>query len=251
MNCRLLFLPLLMLASLAVAQEPTDTQRQEAVRTGKPALPYIAVTLAFPGGTLGEFVGQIRAAEPVANIVLAPAAAAARLPAIDLRGAGLDQALESACAVAQSDVLIRVKDFRGPGQAVYTITATEPTIAVASGRPGPSGPSGPSGPVTTMLAGARRETTEVHSLNRLLDPKDGTGFAATTVLSAIEAAVGVDGQLAALRFHKESGLLIFRGTAEQVSTVRDVLGSLERDVQDRRKAMAPRPAATEPAKSDK
>jgi hypothetical protein len=248
MNCRPLFLPLLMLASLAVAQEPTDTQRQEAVRTGKPALPYIAVTLAFPGGTLGEFVGQIRAAEPVANIVLAPGAAAARLPAIDLRGAGLDQALESACAVAQSDVLIRVKDFRGRGQAVYTITATEPTIAVASGRPGPSGPSGP---VTTMPAGARRETTEVHSLNRLLDPKDGTGFTATTVLSAIEAAVGVDGQLAALRFHKESGLLIFRGTAEQVSTVRDVLGSLERDVQDRRKAMAPRPAATEPAKSDK
>lgn len=251
MTIRPLF-PVLLLHLCAAAQDPAPAPRPQepaprpqapdARPVGReypgPAAPGpksvgsaapVLVTMSFPGGTLADFCDAIRAKEPRANIVLAPLAAGARLPAMDLRGAGLDQALEGACAIAESAALIRIKDFRGAGEPVFTITAQEPVMTV--GKIGPDGKMSTGSMPGTL---PRTETTEVFSLNRLLDPKDGSGFPVTTVLSAIETATG-DQALTAMRFHKESGLLIARGRAEQLGLVRDVLISLERDVMDRRK----------------
>lgn len=210
------------------AQDPVTPPPPAAAKSAGPA--PVVVTLAFAGGSLADFCALIRAKEPRANIVLAPLAAAAKLPAMELRGAGLEQALEGACAIAESQAQIRMKDFRGPGEPVFTITAQEPVMTV--------GKMGPGGSTTTgavPVAATRQEAAEVYSLNRLLDPKDGSGFAVTTVLSAIEVATGGEQALAALRFHKDSGLLIVRGRPDQMAIVRDVLTSLERDVMDRRK----------------
>lgn len=240
MSIRSLSFSCLLLTLPAVAQ---DVAGAPAAATPKSQVQHIVVSMSFAGGTLADFCAQIRAAEPRANIVVATLAADAQLPAMQLRGAGLEQALEGACAVAQSPMLIRMKDFRGPGEPVFTIMAQEQGQAAANGRPPAAG-----NPVAASSAKARPEVSEVYSLNRLLEAKDTSGFAVTTVLSAIEAAVG-ERQLATLRFHKESGLLILRGTQDQVALVRDVLGSLERDVMDRRKLDAARKGSqAEPAK---
>jgi hypothetical protein len=224
-------------------QEPAPSSRPQepdpklaAAKSGNVGQPVpVVVTLSFPGGSLADFCNAIRAKEPRANIVVAPLAAGAKLPAMELRGAGLDQALEGACAIAESTALIRIKDFRGPGEPVFTITAQEPVMAV--GKVGPDGKMSSAGSMPGSLP--RTELTEVFSLNRLIDPKDGSGFPVTTVLSAIETATG-DQALAAMRFHKESGLLIVRGRQEQLGLVRDVLGSLERDVRERAKQQNPK-----------
>lgn len=236
-------LALFCLALPLFAQEP-DAAKPAA---GKARPEPVLVTMKFGGGTLADFCSQIRATEPRVNIVLAPLAANAKLPVMDLRGAGLEQALESACLVAESSALIRMQDFRGPGEPVFTITAQEPVMTV--------GKMGPSGPATTGSMPAslpRSETTEVYSLNRLLDPKDGSGFTVTTVLSAIETATGGEQALASMRFHKESGLLIVRGRGDQLALVRDVLAMLDRDVVDRRKQdNARKGIPNEPAKEAK
>lgn len=111
MTIRTLSFALLLSTLPAVAQDPTGSAPPAAKA---PAPAPVTVTLAFAGGTLAEFCAQLRSFEPRANIVVAPLAADAKLPPMELRGAGLEQALEGACAIAESKALIRMKDFRGP-----------------------------------------------------------------------------------------------------------------------------------------
>jgi hypothetical protein len=186
------------------------TRAQAAVR------PPVLVTLKFAGGTMGEFVTMLRQLEPKANVMVAAAAADATLPALDLRGAGLGQVLESACAVAESHREIRVKESRGPGESVYAITAR---VLPPSQDP----------------FAARAQRTQVFSLARLIEGKDGTALSAATVLSAIETAVGGPELLTALRYHKESGALFVRGTEEQLGVVSELLVQLDRDAESRRR----------------
>ena len=110
----------------------------------------------------------IRAKEPRANIIVADGARDARLPAIELRGAGLDQTLEAACAAATSNNTIRVKEFGGVGEPVFTIIANAPVVKIA-------GP-GAQGEAQLPAAAANRSVAQVYSLNRLLDDHDGMGL---------------------------------------------------------------------------
>lgn len=214
MHIRSLALSCLLLTLPAGAQ---DAVTPPAGASPKPQAPVVTITLTYAGGTLADFCAQIRAREPQANIVVATLAGDARLPAMELRKAGLDQALEGACAIAESNYQIRMKDFRGPGEPVYTITAHAPATV-----PG--------------VATGKKEGTEVFSLGRITDDSErGIGLAHTTVLSAVEAAVGRDRALASLLYHKESGLMIVRGSAEQLSIVNDVLRNLTQDVDARRR----------------
>ncbi|MCU0867100.1 MAG: hypothetical protein MUC36_25230 [Planctomycetes bacterium] len=193
-----------------ISQPDRPKQNQPAGR------PPVVVTLKFPGGTLGEFVAMLRQLEPKANVMVAAAAADAVLPALELRGAGLSQVLQSACAVAESHLEIRVKETRGEGEAVFAITA----------RALP--------PAQDPFA-ARAQRTKVFSLSRLLEGKENAGLAPATVLSAIETAVGGPDLLTALRYHKESGVLIVRGTDEQIGVCSELLLQLERDAEARRR----------------
>lgn len=230
MHIRSLALSCLLFTLPANAQE---TAPPPAPAPAKPQAPAVTITLTFAGGTLADFCAQIRAKEPLANIVVATLAGNARLPAMELRQAGLDQALEGACAIAESNYVIRMKDFRGPGEPVYTITAHAPNPAVG---PAPS----------------KKDGTGVFSLNRLTDDSGrGAGLTYTTVLSAVETAVGGERALAALLYHKESGLMIVRGSAEQLSVVNDVLRNLDRDVEARRRPDNQKRGPTPPSGEDK
>jgi hypothetical protein len=208
----LLSFPLAAQADPAVAQPPR-------ARVQAPA-----VTLAFPGGTLAELVAQIREKEPRANIVVAAAAASAVLPPMELRGAGLDQVLDSACVVATGGQEVRLHGFHGGGEPVFAI------VAVAKAPE------------------ASRESvrTEVFGLGTLTEE---LGLHPETLLSAIEAAVG-EPRLVALRYHRESGLVIVRGTGEQLEVVQSVLKNVERDLLQRRVGDQSRPSGA-PAGADK
>ena len=237
-----------LLGSLPLLAQDDPTATSGTPARGAPAanVSYpipVFVTLSFQGGSLADFVAAIRKAEPKANILGAAGASSAVLPAMEIRGAGLTQVLEGACAVASGPMQVRMKEFRGPGESVFSIVAGLPSGSPTSGGK-PSGID----TVTMPMKSDRNDVSEVHSLNRLLDPKDGSGFAVTTVLSAIETAVGGEGQLTTLKFHKESGLLIVRGAPDQIQLVQAVLASLERDVVDRRKQELARKAASGPGK---
>ena len=226
---------LFLLGAALPAQEQATTSH-----TAPPKPPAVVVTLSFRGGTMAEFVAAVRAAEPKANIVVAVGAVGAKLPAIELRGAGIDQALEGACAVAEAEYPIRIKEFNGPGEPVYSITSIAPPRAqydaqgTATTNPGAPAPRSD-------------ENTQVFSLNRLTesDPRYAApeGVKVETILSAIEAGTGDEAKKAVLRYHRESGLLFLRGSRAQIGIVKELLSNLERDLQERRVRAASGPAA--------
>jgi hypothetical protein len=226
MNARCLTCSLLLLLAPLAAQEPAPAPQPPAA-AAKPREPAPTVTLTFAGGPLADFVAQLRRAEPRANIVVEPAAATAVLPPLDLRATGLDQALDAACVVAASEHTIRMKDFRGSGEPVFTILAVRQ----------PKGPE-------QVREGVR---TEVFGLARLTEGRpDDDVVPHEWVLGAIEGAVG-EPKLAALRLHRESNLLIVRGTGEQLDVAQSVLKNLERDLAERRQRRAPaQPPAEQP-----
>ncbi len=213
----------LLLALPLLAQDPAIAN---PAATPRPKPPAITVSVSFAGGTLGQFVDLLRHQEPKANILVAPPALEAVLPRLELNGAGIEQALEAACSVAESAWLVRVKEFSGGGAPVFSILVAE--------RQSPPRSSSPA-------AGGR---TQVCSLVQLTNDADkGIGIKVETVLSAIEAAT--EGQLT-LRFHRDSGLLIVRGADEQILVAREVLSELENDVK-RKRSEALRKAGVSPA----
>ena len=239
-------LPFLILLTVAVPA-------QEETRTATPANerpPAVVVNLSFKGGTLAEFVAALRAAETKANIVVATAAAGAKVPAMDLRGAGIGQALDAACVVAESEYPVRVKDFRGPGETVYSVIASAPTMMVA----GPNGPVVGTSTGNVPLAVKAEENTQVFSLNRLTEGdmrySSGEGMKVETILSAIEAGTSDEATKVVLRYHRDSGLLFLRGTRAQTNMVKELLSNLERDVQERRRRSAPNVPAPNPVAKD-
>ncbi len=216
-------LPLLFALALPLfAQEPSAP-------TSPVKPPPVIISLSFPGGTIADFVAQVRSKEAKVNIVIAEAAKGARLPAIELRGAGLDQALEAACVVAEGDHDIRVKDFRGAGEPVYSVLAT-PRQGVARG------------PATTIGPARESANTQVYSLNHLTADAPEIGFPAAVILSSIEAATAAGGEAVTVRYHKESGLLILRG-GPQLHVAHQVIESLGKDVERRRVEVARKTAA--------
>ncbi|MCA8976110.1 MAG: hypothetical protein KDC98_15415 [Planctomycetes bacterium] len=206
-----LLLPMI-LAAVCSAQDVVTTP----VRGTKMVAPI--VSMSFRGGSMADFVAAVRAAEPKANIVIQAKAANAVVPAMEIKEAGLDQVLDSACAVAESSDQIGCTEQRGNGEPVFAI--------IARNRGG----------ATTMVSSGDEESTIVLSLNRLTEGDLRTsvpGLRVETILSAIEASSHFDTKAPKLRYHQDSGLLFLRGTREQLSLGHDVLQILERDQQER------------------
>ncbi|MFN9334683.1 MAG: hypothetical protein ACK6D1_19005 [Planctomycetota bacterium] len=207
----------LLLALPLLAQQPPEPAKPAATP------PAATVRVSFAGGTFGEFVDLLRRQATGANIVMATGAIDALLPRLELNGANIEQALEAACSVAESPWPVRCVEIRGDGAPVYSILYASP----------------PPPPSSSHEAGWR---TQVYSLVQLTNDADkGIGIKVETVLSAIEAAT--EGKLA-LRFHRDSGLLIVRGVPEHIAVAREVLSELDRDV-DRRRSEA-KPKASQP-----
>lgn len=216
-----MILPLLLAAVCTAQEDPTESR----VRTVKKFSPVI--TMSFGGGTMSKFVSAIRGVEPKANIIVAASAASARVPGMEIKDAGLDQVLDSACAAAEAgELMIGCSEQRGNGEPVFAIL----------GRPRSVQQVGPGMPDD-------KDSTLVLSLNRLTESNpqlDLDGMKVATILSAIEASSHFDTKAPKLRYHEDSGLLFLHGSRAQLALAADVLQILERDQKERLKYASPR-----------
>jgi len=175
----------------------------------------VTVTMEFRGGNMARFVKELRDEEPAANIVLASKAESAMVPAMVLKNAGLEQALEGACMAAEADFEVRVKEFRGDGQPVFSIVAYEPQRAQA------------------QMSATGENMRRVFSLNNLTAkrPSGAKALQVRTILSAVDMVVSDSRKPAMVRYHEDSGLLLVAGSMTQLRVVEETLMTLERDLQ--------------------
>jgi hypothetical protein len=200
----------------------------------------VVVSFSFEGGTLKEFVAAVRKDQPKANIVLATRADSAVIPPMILRDAGVEQALEGACMAAEADFQVRVKEFRGAGQPVYSIYAyAQPQsggVQMVGPKPG-----------------------QLHQ--RVLTLNDLTAQRASgmkpmkveTVLSALDLAMADEKKPPRIRYHEDAGLLLVRGTYEQIEVVEQIIVTLSRDLdkQETRYVQRQQMEAVERAKKER
>ncbi|MCR9244115.1 MAG: hypothetical protein NXI31_03730 [bacterium] len=212
----LLILPVL-LSAVCYAQEAESRARRQSPDREPPL-----VSMTFRGGTMARFVAEIRKAEPKCNIVVADAAAVAELPPMEVQDAGLDQVLDSACAVATSKMRIACQEQRGRGVPVFAILALPRQVSGVN-------------VAATGFGKPANVTTMVLSLNRLTEDEPRLaidGLKVETILSALETGARFDEKAPLMRYHEDSGLLFLRGTHEQLSLASDVLKILERDLKE-------------------
>lgn len=213
---------LLLLAPLALSTESVVAQSVPDAAVAKPVVGPAVVSLNFAGGTLAEFVDAVRKDQSRANIVLATQARDAQVPAIVLKSAGLEQALEGACMAAAADYDVRVKEFRGFGEPVYSITAVQR-------------PASRQGAPRRALATAIEQVVFSTSSLTIEREKGMKPLEVATILSTIELAMADEQKAPRIRFHEDSGLLLVRGSRAQTGVAEQVLRTLEKDL-DRRES---------------
>lgn len=174
---------------------------------GQPgALVQSHVDLAFPGGTVGEYVEAVRSAQPSANIIISPEAAAFPMPPVQLRSVSIEAAMgaiRQEIGDAQSGrswVVAEIVETRGRGEPVFRVTANS--------EPGQS------------------NETIVISLAELLKSNLPRPLKIEDILSAVEAATNMTSPPPKIRFHSETSLLLFHGTADQVRTLQRTVDAL-------------------------
>jgi hypothetical protein len=203
-------MPSLILAAMLL---PALVPAQQETPASAPQTPF-TITLSFPGGSLADFLGRVRALDGRINIVATEIASEVTLPAVELRDAAVLSALQSVSSIVPDPFKVRAQMLTSPGgNPVYTVEVD--------------------------VRGPTPKAQEVHvfSLAMLIRPLPGdseqpkVAMEAKTVLSALEAGAHVMGGQFDLRYHEESGLLFVSGTSKQINLVQEVLGNLEREQQ--------------------
>ena len=212
-----------LLTLLALMTQGVVAQDAPAPKRPMAAYEVVDVTMEFGGGTLAEFVDALRVEQPKANIVLATMARDVKVPAVSLKGAGLTQALEACCLSAEGDYQVRVRQFVGIGEPVYSIVAEvdRRNRSVAASR--------------SAVTNDSREMHSVYSLSELTMARASgvAPFDAKTILSVIELAMAPLKGSPTMRFHKESGLLLLSAGAHQHGLVDRALHALTQDMKNR------------------
>jgi len=212
------------LSPLAPAQQPASPPTPNAPAPAPSASPFGGKSreaktfdVTFGGGTLEQYIEALRAAskdEPV-NVMMAEDVRNVRIPKLSLKGVSVFTAIRALERIkGSSGGLVMVTEHRNEGNdVIYSV------FAHGSGVPQqPGGGSGSrlvlslSNLVPADLDAAKRE-------ERL-----------SVVLSAIEAALRLGrpegAEAPAVALHKESGLLMVLGSAEDRQTVQSVLVEL-------------------------
>jgi hypothetical protein len=185
------------------------------------------VSVEFAGGTVAEYVAALRKAagpSPV-NIVVSEAAAQVRLAPVSLKSASVWNAVHVIQAAAGGSALGHWQvgpAFEGAPTA-ESLSGT-PVFAVNFyPREGP--------------AGAGR-FLEVFSIQSIIE---GEGATPEVLLTAVETALKLEGDGASraeVKFHKDSGLLLVRGTKQDVRAVEQVVERVRHDMDRRSKDSA-------------
>lgn len=201
---------LVCVVGLAAAQSPSNQQQPTAFTPPDPGL----IKLEFPGGTAQQYIDAVRAASDDANIVVMGDLAAITMPAVKLRNVDTWAAVRilNELPQQQKNLLILVEagiTSDEPDQArVYTVRAQ----------------------VTRGSLDWKVESTVIS----VADVLHGE-ITADDLLTAVEIALEVVGKVdepAEIKFHKETGLLIARGTGDQIAAIHEVVEQLRMQMRD-------------------
>ncbi len=198
---------LLALAVAALACQPLPIHGQSADREQAPAV--ATLDLEFLGGTALDYVNAIRKAEPSANIVVLGDLARFSMAAVKLKDVDVWSALRvlDQLPADQGNIVAKVRL-----ENVVDNPESPPVLAVTAEIKD-------RGPNPGMM-----QTTVISMADVL-----GDNLKPTDALAAIETALGLITEPSApaqIKFHTETGLLIARGTPEQIESIRQVISQL-------------------------
>lgn len=186
-----------------VMAQPTGgmPERPRGVAQQSPEDPP-TVTVDFKGGSLAEYVAAVRAAQPAVNVVYTTEAERFPVPAILLRDA------------AEFEVMGVLNLLRMEGSSRLNVENKGRVFAIS-----------------VINAGARAggSQTSVWSVQELL----ANGIKPEDLLSAVDVAVEVGGGNSAVKFHRETALLIARGDGGDLVAIDALIQQLHRGQQAR------------------
>ena len=180
------------------------------------------VSIDFGGGSLEDFVEEIRGAGENINILIPPEAAEVTVPAVSLKNVGVEAALEAVATITLSEtVSVGVSTKLGAGVPIY---------AVRVNFSGPSRRSG-SGNLDVRVISIRSLTESLPG-----DPEPARiTTSAETILTAIDTGMEVvGGAQATIKYHEDSGLLFVKGTRTQLNITENIIGNMISDLEERR-----------------
>ena len=191
------------------------------------------VSVDFEGGTLADFADALRDAGKDVNILLPDTAHDVAVPAVTLRQASVEAALNAVGSIVDPNYLVEVRTQRaGQGNSVHALRVLAKSSQQVSGVVAGNGP-GSSRPTDVQVFSLRSLTESLPG-----DPEGATNKA-ETILTAVETGLGVAGETnskAVLRYHEDSGLLFVRGTRVETGLVQSILHRMNEHVVQQRMA---------------
>lgn len=239
---------LLLASGVCVAQQPVPAgrlpggQQQPSREENRPPMPIIDVE--FVGGPVREFVKAVQkasmesAAKTPVNVMVPAEAAEVALPAVSLKRVSAETALETLRYAfgMQGQHQFETRNMTNEGDEGLTFA-----VQYAPGRG--SAQMQPMGPMPQVMS-------EAYSLRDLIDTPEGLAandpglrMSADAVLGALKLAAELEATDARvtptqLLFHKDTQLLIARGTPDQQRLVMSVLQQLRATMEQRRERFA-------------
>jgi hypothetical protein len=243
--------PLALLAQAPPLEPPPQViNPQLRVRTTSPEHDTRTFTLEFPGGTVADYADAVRKTEGGdINIVYDSTAASVDLPSVNLRNVTIATAFRLLETLQEGkDPRLSVQEVRDGegGETVYVIRiGTVKFWPPQNMLKGPTTtmrwqPGAGNVPLETPVYGLAQspKRVQVFSLKKLVGRQDAGSPEAAKVevefakraLTAVEAVLDVDkdrqGGAPTFKYHEEAGLLIVRGTNEDIEQVSQVLAAL-------------------------
>ena len=209
---------LVVLASLTLASPP-PARAQSEVPTQPKAEPPQLIELEFPGGTIAEYVEALNEVVGKANIVVMAAARDIEMPPIELNSVALGSALELIQGEFQPQERVRVQ-----------VHVDEVSMYEEGEKP-----------IHRVFAEVHRQgrpsETSVHvwTVANLLSENLPPDAVLTAVETAVELVTDLR-QPAEIRFHEATGLIIARGSRQQLEAVDYVVRQVEEGIERRRAA---------------
>lgn len=189
----------------AAEMEMAHAQHQaEAARQALASQPK--VTLEFKGGSLAELLSAIRASNPAINIISSEDAQRVGVPSMSLKESPIGSVLKALEGLELWDLADK-SPWRVSCTSSDNVYAVSPIAVGAIPRK----------PMT--------QPSEVRVWG--LKPVIEAGVTADAALSAVQAALSMNGAKADVKFHAETGLLLVNAPPQALDTVNQVVRTLE------------------------
>lgn len=224
---RYTLLSLTVTGPVAVGQQPPGARPEKEARPQAEvqAESVIIPVFDFPGGTVRDYVQQLGEQLPGFNFVVSPRVREVTLPPLSLKQVSAQTAIQLLEAVGRTAKAGVTASLIGEENSVWLIDSAEPS-GVSSLFGGGQPP-----PVAFQLAAtpAAPNRVQVFSISLLLALEVKPETILTAVETALEMQPDVEGSGGpAIKFHEEAGLLIVRGSGDEIRIVEEVITSIEK-----------------------